>query len=66
MFKDLLFAIFGYVGVVAIILGLIWFILELLNKIFKFSKYMVLYRKYKRERDIPKSPYDKMSAESEE
>lgn len=52
MIKDVLFAVFGYVGVIAIILVFIWVVLELLNRIFKFSKYIIMYHTFKKNKEL--------------
>ena len=49
--KDTLFNIIGIVGLLAIILLLIWWILEALNRLFKISKYIIMYHEHKRELD---------------
>lgn len=50
--KDTLFVILGIVGVLAIIVTLIWWILEVLNRLFKISKYIIMYHEYKRREDL--------------
>ena len=52
MIKDMLFAVFGYVSVIALILILLWVALEFLNRIFKFTKYIIMYHQYKRDREL--------------
>ena len=47
--KDTLFNVLGIVGLLAIILLLIWWILEALNRLLKISKYLIMYHQYKRE-----------------
>lgn len=46
--KDTLFGALGIVGVLAIIMALIWWILEALNRLLNISKYLIMYHKYKR------------------
>lgn len=46
--KNILFDSLVTIGLIAICLVLIWCILELLNRIFKFTKYIIMYRVYKR------------------
>lgn len=46
--KDTLFGALGIVGVLSIIMALIWWILEALNRLFKISKYIIMYHEYKR------------------
>lgn len=53
--KDTLFNVIGIVGLLAIILLLIWWILEVLNRLFKISKCIIIYHHYKRELDGLKS-----------
>lgn len=46
--KNILFDSLVTIGLIAICLVLIWCILELLNRIFKFTKYIIMYRVYRR------------------
>lgn len=46
--KNLLFDALVIICLVAICLALIWCVLNLLNRIFKFTKYIIMYRTYKR------------------
>lgn len=50
--KDVLFNVIGIVVLLAIILLLIWWILEVLNRLFKISKYIIMYHEYKRREDL--------------
>lgn len=50
--KDVLFNVLIIVGLLAIILLLIWWILEILNRLFKISKYIIMYHEYKRREDL--------------
>lgn len=50
--KDALFNTLIIVGLLAIILLLIWWILEALNRLFKISKYIIMYHEYKRREDL--------------
>lgn len=50
--KDTLFNLLGIVGLLAIILFLIWWILEALNQLFKISKYIIMYHEYKRKEEL--------------
>lgn len=43
IFKNILFNILIIMGLIAIILTTIWWSLELLNKMFKFTKYIIMY-----------------------
>lgn len=51
-FKNILFNVLIVVGLIAIILTAIWWLLELLNKIFNFSKYIIMYHQYKKKEDL--------------
>lgn len=46
--KNILFDTLAIIGLIAICLALIWCVLELINRIFKFTKYIIMYRTYKR------------------
>lgn len=46
--KNILFDSLVIIGLIAICLVLVWCILELLNRVFKFTKYIIMYRVYKR------------------
>lgn len=46
--KNFLFNVIVIIGLTAIILLILWGILELLNRFFKFSKYIIMYHEYKR------------------
>lgn len=46
--KNILFNILVIIGLMTICLSLIWYILELLNRIFKFTKCIIMYLEYKR------------------
>lgn len=50
--KDTLFNVLIIVGLLAIILLLIWWILEVLNRLFKISKYIIMYHEYKRREEL--------------
>lgn len=52
LIKDFLFNILIIIGLIAIIGTLIWWILELLNRIFNFSKYLIMYKEYKRKEEL--------------
>lgn len=52
MIKDFLFNIIIIIGLVVIIVTLLWWTLELLNKIFNFSKYIIMYHQYKRKEEL--------------
>ena len=46
--KNFLFNAFILIGLITVCLALIWWMLELLNRIFKFTKYIIMYKTYKR------------------
>lgn len=46
--KDLLFHTLVIFGMVALITTVFWWLLKVLNRIFKFSKYIIMYHQYKR------------------
>lgn len=46
--KNTLFNILVVLGLIALILLALWCILELLNRMFRFSKYIIMYHEYKR------------------
>lgn len=50
--KDILFEFLGILGIVLIIVLIIWAIICLLNRIFKFSKYIIMCFEYKRNSDM--------------
>lgn len=50
--KDTLFGVLGIVGVLAIIMTLVWWTLEVLNRLFKISKYIIMYHEYKRREEL--------------
>ena len=50
--ENTLFNVLIIVGLLAIILLLIWWILEALNRLFKISKYIIMYHEYKRREDL--------------
>lgn len=50
--KDTLFGALGIVGALAIIMTLVWWTLEALNRLFKISKYIIMYHEYKRREDL--------------
>lgn len=52
IFKNILFNILVIIGLIAIILTAIWWSLELLNKMFKFTKYIIMYHEYKRKEEL--------------
>lgn len=52
IFKNILFNILVIIGLITIILTAIWWSLKLLNKIFNFSKYIIMYHRYKKKEDL--------------
>ena len=52
IFKNILFNILIIMGLIAIILTAIWLSLKLLNKMFKFTKYIIMYYQYKKKEDL--------------
>ena len=52
IFKNILFNILVVIGLITIILTAIWFSLEFLNRIFKFTKYIIMYHEYKRKEEL--------------
>lgn len=52
IFKNILFNILVIIGLIAIILTAIWWSLELLNRMFKFTKYIIMYHEYKRKEEL--------------
>ena len=45
--KNVLFNAFIFIGLITVCLALLWYMLELLNRIFKFTKYIIMYKTYK-------------------
>lgn len=50
--KDLLFHTLILIGMVALIVTVFWWFLVVLNRIFKFSKYIIMYHQYKRNEEL--------------
>lgn len=50
--ENTLFNVLGIALALAIIFLLIWWILEALNRLFKISKYLIMYHEYKRREDL--------------
>ena len=46
--KNFLFNAFILIGLITVCLALVWCMFELLNRIFKFTKYIIMYKTYKR------------------
>lgn len=52
LIKTFLFDLLVIIGLVGIILTVLWWILELLNRFFKISKYIIMYHEYKRNENL--------------
>lgn len=52
LIKNTLFELLVIIGLIAITLTVLWWILELLNRIFKISKYIIMYHEYKRNENL--------------
>ena len=52
IFKNILFDVWIVVGLIALDFTTIWWLLEILNRIFKFSKYIIMYNQYKKKEDL--------------
>lgn len=52
IFKNILFDVWIVVGLIALDFTTIWWLLEILNRIFKFSKYIIMYHQYKKKEDL--------------
>lgn len=50
--KNILFMLFGYIGVAVIVLSLFLLTLYLLNKSFNIVKYIIMYREYSKNEDL--------------
>lgn len=50
--KGLLFHALIITGMVALIASVFWWLLVVLNKIFKFAKYIIMYHQYKRNEEL--------------
>ncbi len=50
--KDLLFHTLIIIGMVALIATVIWWFLVVLNRVFKFTKTIIMYRQYKRNEEL--------------
>lgn len=50
--KDLLFHTLVIVGMITLIATVFWWFLAVLNRIFKFSKYIIMYHQYKRNEEL--------------
>lgn len=52
LIKNTLFDLLVIIGVIAIILTVLWWIIELLNRLLKLSKYIIMYQEYKRNKEL--------------
>lgn len=50
--KDLLSHTLVIVGIITLIATVFWWFLAVLNRIFKFSKYIIMYHQYKRNEEL--------------
>lgn len=52
MMKNIMFNLFGYVGFIFLIVILIFLIIELLNKLLKSGKYIIMYYEFKKNEEL--------------
>lgn len=52
LIKNTLFDLLVIIGLTAIILTVLWWVIELLNRLFKLSKYIIMYHEYKRNENL--------------
>lgn len=52
LIKNILFDFLVIIGVIATILTVLWWIIELLNRLLKLSKYIIMYHEYKRNENL--------------
>lgn len=52
LIKNILFDLLVIIGLTAIILTVMWWILELLDGFLKLSKYIIMYQEYKRNKEL--------------
>lgn len=52
LIKNILFDLLVITGLLAIILTVLWWIIELLNRLFKLSKYIIMCHEHKRNEDL--------------
>ena len=50
--QDILFDVLIIIGLIALIAAAIWYLIVLLNRIFKFSRYIIMYQEYRRNKQI--------------
>lgn len=50
--KNILFDLLMIIGLAGIILTVLWWVIELLNRLFKLSKYIIMYHEYKRNENL--------------
>lgn len=52
LIKNVLFDLLTIISLIAIILTVLWWVIDLLNRIFKFSKCIIMYHEYKRNENL--------------
>lgn len=52
LIKNTLFDLLVIIGLIAIILTVLRWVIELLNRLFKLSKYIIMYHEYKRNENL--------------
>ena len=52
LIKNTLFDLLVIIGLTAIILTVLWWVIELLNRLFKLSKFIIMYHEYKRNENL--------------
>lgn len=52
LIKNTLFDLFVIIGLMAITLTILWWVLELLNRFLKITKYIIMYHEYKRNENL--------------
>lgn len=50
--KDILFHTLVILGLVTLIATVFWCFIEVLNKIFKYTRYIIMYQEYKRNKEM--------------
>ena len=52
LIKNVLFDLLVIIGLVAIILTVMWWTIDLLDRFLKLSKYIIMYQEYKRNKEL--------------
>lgn len=52
LIKNTLFDLLVIIGLIAIILTVLWWVIELLNRLFKISEYIIMYHECKRNKNL--------------